>query len=71
MAVPVVAVLLAVEHRAGRPGSRYGEQPASVVDGHRIRFTQVGPADAPALALIHGSSASGRSWDEIVPPPTA
>ncbi|MFB7718864.1 alpha/beta fold hydrolase [Nocardia sp. NPDC056100] len=30
-------------------------------------MTQDGPRDAPALLLIHGTAASGRSWDPMVP----
>ncbi|WP_100449177.1 alpha/beta fold hydrolase [Glycomyces xiaoerkulensis] len=30
-----------------------------------------GPPDAPALLLVHGSAASGRSWDALVPLLTA
>ncbi|UGT39086.1 alpha/beta hydrolase [Nocardia yamanashiensis] len=32
-----------------------------------IHVSQDGPADAPALLLIHGTAASGRSWDPMVP----
>ncbi|MGP3987699.1 alpha/beta fold hydrolase [Streptomyces sp. 3N207] len=36
-------------------------------DGGEIHVVQDGPADAPALFLIHGFAASGRSWDLLVP----
>ncbi|MFJ6854744.1 alpha/beta fold hydrolase [Streptomyces sp. NPDC091271] len=32
-----------------------------------IHVSQDGPGDAPVLLLIHGSAASGRSWDAMVP----
>lgn len=37
------------------------------LDGGGIHVCQDGPRDAPALLLIHGSAASTRSWDAIVP----
>ncbi|MFI6173574.1 alpha/beta fold hydrolase, partial [Nocardia sp. NPDC051052] len=35
--------------------------------GGEIYVSQDGPRDAPALLLIHGTAASGRSWDPMVP----
>ncbi|MFI6043653.1 alpha/beta fold hydrolase [Nocardia sp. NPDC051321] len=35
--------------------------------GSEIYVRQDGPRDAPALLLIHGTAASGRSWDPMVP----
>lgn len=32
-----------------------------------IHLREDGPRDAPALLLIHGTAASGRSWDPMVP----
>ncbi|WP_232665761.1 alpha/beta fold hydrolase [Pseudonocardia sp. TRM90224] len=68
VAVPVaVAVLLTlntvlVDRQAAPAGA-----PGLTVDGEQIHVTQDGPVDAPALVLLHGFSASGRSWDRIVP----
>ncbi|MFD6163029.1 alpha/beta fold hydrolase [Nocardia sp. NPDC060256] len=36
-------------------------------DSSGIYVRQDGPRDAPALLLIHGTGASGRSWDPMVP----
>jgi pimeloyl-ACP methyl ester carboxylesterase len=38
------------------------------VDGGEIHVRQDGPREAPALVLIHGTAASLRSWDPLVPP---
>ncbi|MDJ1135902.1 alpha/beta fold hydrolase [Streptomyces iconiensis] len=35
--------------------------------GGEVYVVQDGPADAPALVLIHGLAASGRSWEPLVP----
>jgi pimeloyl-ACP methyl ester carboxylesterase len=37
------------------------------LDGSEIHVCQDGPRDAPALLLIHGTAASARSWDPLVP----
>lgn len=37
------------------------------LDDGDIHVCQDGPHDAPALLLIHGSAASTRSWDPLVP----
>ncbi|MQA77287.1 MAG: alpha/beta fold hydrolase [Streptosporangiales bacterium] len=37
------------------------------LDGGTIYVGQDGPRDAPVLLLIHGSGASTRSWDSLVP----
>jgi pimeloyl-ACP methyl ester carboxylesterase len=37
------------------------------LDDGDIHVCQDGPRDAPALLLIHGSAASTRSWDPLVP----
>jgi pimeloyl-ACP methyl ester carboxylesterase len=41
--------------------------PTLVVEGEQLHVTQDGPPDAPALVLIHGFTASTRSWDLLVP----
>jgi pimeloyl-ACP methyl ester carboxylesterase len=41
--------------------------PTLNVAGEQIHFTQDGPRDAPVLVLIHGFTASTRSWDLLVP----
>ncbi|TDV57794.1 alpha/beta fold hydrolase [Actinophytocola oryzae] len=37
------------------------------LDGGDVHVCRDGPRDAPALLLIHGSAASTRSWDPLVP----
>ncbi|TDC25507.1 alpha/beta fold hydrolase [Streptomyces sp. 8K308] len=37
------------------------------LDDGAIHVCQDGPRDAPALLLVHGSAASTRSWDQLVP----
>ncbi|WP_084337898.1 alpha/beta fold hydrolase [Actinomadura oligospora] len=37
------------------------------LDGKRIHVVQDGPADAPAVVLIHGLAGSARWWDPLVP----
>ena len=37
------------------------------LDGGELHVCQDGPRDAPALLLIHGTAASARSWDPMVP----
>lgn len=36
-------------------------------DGAEFHVCQHGPSDAPALLLIHGTAASARSWDPMLP----
>jgi pimeloyl-ACP methyl ester carboxylesterase len=43
-----------------------GESTLLLEDGE-IRVYQDGPRDAPALLLVHGTAASARSWEPIVP----
>jgi pimeloyl-ACP methyl ester carboxylesterase len=38
-----------------------------LLDGDEIHVCQDGPRDAPALLLIHGTAASARSWEPILP----
>ncbi|MFL6119496.1 alpha/beta fold hydrolase [Actinophytocola sp.] len=42
------------------------ESTLSLADGE-LHVYEDGPRDAPALLLIHGTAASGRSWDPLVP----
>ncbi|NUR87099.1 MAG: alpha/beta hydrolase, partial [Nonomuraea sp.] len=44
-----------------------GGSPTLPLDGGNIYVRQDGPADGPALVLIHGLAASARSWDALVP----
>ncbi|MFF2554413.1 alpha/beta fold hydrolase [Nocardia sp. NPDC058058] len=46
---------------------RTGEDSDRPSDGSEIHVVQDGPLDAPAVLLIHGTAASGRSWDPMVP----
>ncbi|MFG7942521.1 alpha/beta fold hydrolase [Streptomyces cacaoi] len=48
-------------HAAGPDGR------AQAADSELLHVVEDGPADAPALVLVHGSAASGRSWDAPVP----
>jgi len=43
------------------------EESTLPLDGCEIHVCQDGPRDAPALLLIHGTAASARSWDPMVP----
>jgi pimeloyl-ACP methyl ester carboxylesterase len=43
------------------------EESALPLDGGEIHVCQDGPRDAPALLLIHGTAASARSWEPMVP----
>ncbi|MFG1946947.1 alpha/beta fold hydrolase [Nonomuraea sp. NPDC048826] len=47
--------------------SRDAESILLPLDDGDIHVCQEGPRDAPALLLVHGSAASGRSWDAMVP----
>jgi pimeloyl-ACP methyl ester carboxylesterase len=46
--------------------SQAGETTLSLDDGE-IHVCHDGPRDAPALLLIHGTAASARSWEPMVP----
>ncbi|SDH55287.1 alpha/beta fold hydrolase [Nonomuraea jiangxiensis] len=54
-----------VPHVKGGAGTT--EHSTLSLDGGDIHVCQDGPRDAPALLLIHGSAASTRSWDPLVP----
>jgi pimeloyl-ACP methyl ester carboxylesterase len=43
------------------------EESTLPLDGGELHVGQDGPRDAPALLLIHGTAASLRSWDPLVP----
>jgi pimeloyl-ACP methyl ester carboxylesterase len=43
------------------------EESTLPLEGGEIHVCQDGPRDAPALLLIHGTAASLRSWDPMVP----
>lgn len=43
------------------------EESTLPLDGGEIHVCQDGPRDAPALLLIHGTAASLRTWDPLVP----
>jgi len=55
----------------GRPPAQSGPEATEdltlPLDGGSIHVSQDGPRGAPALLLIHGSGASTRSWDLLVP----
>lgn len=48
-------------------GDRETTETSLPLDDGKIYVCQDGPHDAPALPLIHGSAASTRSWDPLVP----
>jgi pimeloyl-ACP methyl ester carboxylesterase len=43
------------------------EETTAHLDGGEIHVCQDGPRDAPALLLIHGTAASARSWEPMLP----
>jgi pimeloyl-ACP methyl ester carboxylesterase len=45
----------------------HAEEPTTLLDDGGIHVCQDGPRDAPALLLIHGTAASARSWEPMVP----
>jgi pimeloyl-ACP methyl ester carboxylesterase len=51
----------------GRPAADAGAEAIVSVDDGEIYLRQDGPADAPALLLIHGNASSARWWDALVP----
>jgi pimeloyl-ACP methyl ester carboxylesterase len=69
VAVPlaVAALLLINAVSVGQQQASATWQPSLTVGGEQIHVTQDGPRDGPALVLIHGFSASTRSWDLLVP----
>ncbi|MEV4012326.1 alpha/beta fold hydrolase [Nonomuraea angiospora] len=44
-----------------------GDSSTLSLDDGDMHVRQDGPRDAPALLLIHGTAASARSWDSLVP----
>ncbi|WP_308250348.1 alpha/beta fold hydrolase [Sphaerisporangium fuscum] len=50
-----------------RQSAEASGNPTLPLAGGNIYVRQDGPADAPALVLIHGLASSTRSWDAIVP----
>jgi pimeloyl-ACP methyl ester carboxylesterase len=69
VAVPlVVAALLSINtvavEQQDAPATGH---PTLTVGGQQLHLTQDGPRDAQALVLIHGFTASTRSWDLLVP----
>lgn len=50
-----------------RTGAMTTEESTLSVDDVEIHVCQDGHRDAPALLLIHGTAASARSWDPLVP----
>ena len=63
----VVALLLINTVSVEQQDAPATGQPTLSVGGELIHIAQDGPRDAPALVLIHGFSASIRSWDLLVP----
>jgi pimeloyl-ACP methyl ester carboxylesterase len=69
VAVPLAVAVLSLINTVlvdlqGAPATGH---PTLPVAGEQIYIAQDGPPDAPALVLIHGFSASSRSWDLLVP----
>jgi pimeloyl-ACP methyl ester carboxylesterase len=52
----------ALERQYAVPGSRFVD-----VEGMRLHIAESGPADAPALVLIHGFASSLQTWDGWTP----
>jgi pimeloyl-ACP methyl ester carboxylesterase len=46
---------------------RATEEATLFLDGGEIPVYQDGPRDAPALLLVHGTAASARSWEPMIP----
>ncbi|MEV1248023.1 alpha/beta fold hydrolase [Nonomuraea sp. NPDC050022] len=63
----VVGLLLANAEVVTRQSAEASGDPTLPLNGGNIYVRQDGPADAPALVLIHGLAASTRSWDALVP----
>ena len=63
----LVAALLSVNAVLVERQEAPAEPPVVEVGGQRIHLVEDGAPDAPALVLIHGTAASGRSWDLLVP----
>jgi pimeloyl-ACP methyl ester carboxylesterase len=58
---------MTVSNDKPRPHAMATEESALPLDGGEIHVGQDGPRDAPALLLIHGTAASLRTWDPLVP----
>ncbi|GAA4912623.1 alpha/beta fold hydrolase [Streptomonospora salina] len=52
---------------SGESHAQATKQSTLLLDGGEIHVYQNGPRTAPALLLIHGTAASARSWDPMVP----
>ncbi|MEU8145203.1 alpha/beta fold hydrolase [Nonomuraea sp. NPDC048901] len=63
----VVGLLLVNAEVVTRQSAEASGDPTLPLNGGNIYVRQDGPADAPALVLIHGLAASTRSWDALVP----
>lgn len=50
-----------------KPPARTGGHSAGMTVSNNLHVCQDGPRDAPALLLVHGTGASARSWDPMVP----
>jgi pimeloyl-ACP methyl ester carboxylesterase len=68
VAVPLaLAALLAINTVAvDRQEAPASGNPVPTADGE-LHVVQDGPPDAPALVLVHGFTASSRSWDLVIP----
>src|SRR4051794_9087595 len=38
-----------------------------LLHGHPVSFEEAGPAEAPAVVLLHGIAGSSHTWDPVVP----
>ncbi|NUR31915.1 MAG: alpha/beta fold hydrolase [Catenulispora sp.] len=65
--VVVAAALLANTILVTRQAAAATGSPLVTVDGGRLHVQEDGPADAPALVLVHGLAGSTRWWDRVVP----
>jgi len=39
-----------------------------IADGHRLSYQEAGPADGPALVLVHGLASDSDTWDRAIVP---
>jgi pimeloyl-ACP methyl ester carboxylesterase len=58
---------MTIPNDKSRPPATATEESTLPLDDGEIHACQDGPRDAPALLLIHGTAASLRTWDPLVP----
>lgn len=69
LAVLIVAALIALSWAPGVPAeslkARWAPEPSRFLDieGMQVHYRDEGPRDAPAIVLLHGTSASLHTWE--------